>query len=421
MSVYDIRIITQRPTLTLLLDADYPRNFNAANPAPPQDDLPYYVPGDAYPSRLPKPVPASGTLIDTIDVVAAYVLSNGMVTPPPPGITSVLITLQDVSAYVGIAMNYGSSGGSDFTMPTSIWTFSNVDHVARAQLEVHDYGGKVKINAAAGPTPDVATMLLPLDNVGQPNGIADTGWSATANGVILATVTDSGQSQSVDTDAAPPGNGTSGDGIVFFEEYRGFVVRGELRRIDPATKDVFVYSALPQGIGDSINLPITKHRINIDELSGLSINFNYVNGGTPVPGHYAQKALKVIDGGCGPGNTYGHTDVIGTPTDQTAPIQIYVAYIEWASPPNNGFNPPTPCNDISGDPYDDAAIRYTLGHEIGHGTNINHVLSSDCADPSLTVMVGGYLPATSSLSDPCWLNIRHAYDNTDKSQIKIRN
>jgi hypothetical protein len=211
-------------------------------------------------------------------------------------------------------------------------------------------------------------------------------------------------------DPSPPGDNTPGDGLVFFEEYRGTVVRGEHRRTDPSVKDLFIYSGLSQGIADAVTLPVTKHRIFLNEMGiTFAINPNYTNGNTVqgnIPGHYSQLAHKVIDAGYGSVGVYGYAYVVGPPSGRTNAIEIYVEGIREASPP-------TPSRTAD-EPFDDEAIRFTIGHEIGHGISIPHNTSWT------SIMVTEYLPLTTNVNDQAWNNIPHVYDQLDRSYIRLR-
>jgi hypothetical protein len=398
--------VTKDPKLTLFLDVD--NNFN---PASPDSDDDIFVPGTDPATGLSRPVPAAGTtLIETVKAIAAYTVDNGSVVPPPSGVTQAVFQLSDVSAFAGVAMNLGSVTSPDFGLVAGVVSFA-ADHTARADLEVHDYGGLATVTASAGAGPSVDTMRLPKD--AHNNWIPDVGWKATANGQVIGTVSDSGQVQGDDTDGAPAGDGTPGDGIVFYEEYRGIVVRGEHRRTDAAIKDLFVYSNVSdvlgdQGLGDALNLPLTKHRIFLSEMAaGFAITPNHINPGYGgnVPGHFAQQALKVVDANYGPGGLFGYAYVVGPPTPRTNAIEVYDEFIMSASPANP--------NSTIVDPFDVAAVRHIIGHEIGHGINIVH-------NVNVTVMVTTYLPITTSLTSPPWNAIPHHYDAADLARIKLR-
>jgi hypothetical protein len=415
MSVFDIRIVTETPTLSLFLDADH--NFDAVAPAPPQDDLPLYVPGDEHPTRTPKAVPLTGTLIDNVDVVAAYVLSNGAIAPPPPGITSVLMTLDDVSTYDGFAMN-APGGSGDLAMPISVVTFG-MDNTARNNLEIHDYAARGTVVASAGIA-DSATMSVPMD--ADNNGIADGGWRA----ADLTSVADRAADEDADSD--PAGDWTDGDGLTAIQEYRGIVVLGVLRRLNPTRKDLFLYSEHPQFIGDAVNLPLNLHLMQAGEM-GLSdrvINPYYVNSGHGSDLRDVdefQRGLHIMEGGTSTIGAMGFADPmpniqpkVPSPPNDMLLIWIYSSTIRTYTPTNSS---PTLVDSI-----DEPVINQTIAHEVGHGIRIPHWQKSagPCAAPvwpnrDLTVMITClYDPNVSST----WSAIPHTYDGDDLINLRIK-
>jgi len=84
-----------------------------------------------------------------------------------------------------------------------------------------------------------------------------------------------------DAETDPAGDGTNGDGLSRYEEYRGFVVAGDYERTDPAKKDYFVQDL--SGFGDLGSFPGDGmpecHRLTggeVDNSQGTvgRINFN---------------------------------------------------------------------------------------------------------------------------------------------------
>lgn len=405
ISVYDVQIVAQRPTFKLFLDVD--GNFNPTNP---QSDIDIYVPG-SYLDGTSVPVPSSGTTLQTVTVIAAYVLPNGTLAAPPDDGGAVFYSLTNTSAFVGMAMNYGTSTAPDFQL-VDVFKGFGADKTSRVSLQCNDYGGFTTVKATRGS--DIATLRIPKDD--NNNWLPDGGWKVIANGQLIGEIMDTGLGTGIDEDVNPAGNGVNGDGLVNFEEFRGFVVRGEHRRTNPFQKDLFISSNLPQNIGDANNLPVTKHWIYESEMNTTNriINFNYTNSGLGgnVPNHFNQQGLMVIDGGRGPGGIFGEVTAVGSPNAQTGPVRIYTLFIRLASPPNN--------NDITVDPFDDEKTRQTIGHEVGHGVSINHRTVQQYPPGQLSVMVTGYFSQTTNVNDPAWNNIPHNYDATDQQQIQVR-
>jgi hypothetical protein len=429
VSVYDVRVIVERPTLRLFLDAD--NNFN---PESPEDDQPQYVPGNDLASGYPVAIPASGTLIQTVKVIAAYVLSNNKIVRPPTGVENVAMTLENTSIYSGIAMNFTPGFSGDLAMPQSVVSF-DIDHTARNDLEVRDYAAWGEVRAAAG-SDQAPTMRVPRDD--NTNGIPDVGWRAADGTVVPDAFADPWE----DGDAAPSGDGTPGDGLGAIEEYRGFRVNGALRRLDPGRKDLFVYSTHPQSIGDAHSLDLNFQLLQTGEmdLATRIINPDYGNAGNgpgaaPNPGRALrddaafQRGLYVIDGGDSGNGVVGKTPraIPGmvVPNDVSGPIEIFTTTIRKVSPDDN--------NGTDVDPFDEGKNNQTLAHEIGHGVFIAHWRKQvsnpavDCPDAgplqpdrAPTIMISCWLQMTTDINDPRWNNIPHVYDTTDKNQLRIK-
>ena len=86
-----------------------------------------------------------------------------------------------------------------------------------------------------------------------------------------------------DTGTGVEENNNPGDGLVEFEEYRGFKVNGGHKRLDPTRKDIFIYSPTVLGIGNATNLPFKVHEI-LDmetESTYMDRSVNYNGLGTP--------------------------------------------------------------------------------------------------------------------------------------------
>ena len=394
------------PQLTLFLDAD--NNFETNG----QDDAGGWVPGSDFASGLSLPVVPEGTAIQQVRVIGAFVDASAHIVEPPGGVTELTFALQETSSFVGYAMNAGSGTGPDYSLVSSTATF--VGNLAIAGLNVFDYGGFTTIVASQGSYQ--AQMKGPLDANG--NWIADGGWKATANGLVIATIADSGLAKQADEDDTPvvsgdPPLGLIGDGLTNFEEYRGFAVRGEHRRTNPFKKDVFISSNLTTGITFAYpNLPTTTHRVRgIDETgvpdyrsSDRVINENFTNSvggyGGNIPGHYDQKALRVQSVPNAPqvglfGYTFTSTSMPATP-NETDHIEVYLD--THTSIP--GYTQTQISNELG----------RTTGHEIGHGLFICH-RSASCvaADSIMNSDVQG-TPA----SDP-----HSQYNQFDSNHIRL--
>ena len=182
-----------------------------------------------------------------------------------------------------------------------------------------------------------------------------------------------------DTGTGVEENNNPGDGLVQFEEYRGFKVNGGHKRLSPTRKDIFIRSPTVLGIGNASNLPFEVHEIldseTEDEHTDRSVNYNGL--GTPTQFGAGDswnvqdtKALWVFKKGrYAPGSTrLGDTSVLGSPSDVDE-VNVYTDAIDDYAPTLIGTT------DISAT-TDAAAIALqrarTTGHEIGHALALSH-------------------------------------------------
>ena len=420
--VWDFRFVVQTPPqLKLFLEADDELSFNTSDPSG-DDDAATYVPctlksGESVPVAT---VSGPGQLVQ---LIAAYVNVAGQIVPPPSGGSAVTFSLNQTSSFTGYAMNAGIATDPDFVLvhpnppgPDTILNagplvvdIDTTTNTASIWLRCRDYGGTT-IARAEATAATTAEIHIPKDD-GEGGGTAynsvpDTGWKFFANGQQYNAPGASDLSAAqVDSDNAPLGDGTPGDGLTFFEEYRGFVVRGEHRRTNPAIKDLFIDSDVATyNIGDAVNLPLNKHWVFAGEIGNASvINFNVA----VTQGHVAQKALIVrqmfldVSGNGLFGNTPGCPC---TPNGATT-IEIYLGEIRSASPTDSS-------PFIENQPADGEMIRAVVGHEIGHGINMPHVFGGT---PSL--MWEG--PAIMNTLNSNWTNVPHTYGPTELTLLRI--
>ena len=188
-------------------------------------------------------------------------------------------------------------------------------------------------------------------------------------------------------------NNNFGDGLVEFEEYRGFMINRSHTRLHTTKKDIFVHSqftgwgAAPgvagfsSGIGDAANLPsvFETHEIRKDEVKNgddsrknpdRTVNFNSLGkpkqfGAGDKWRVQDTKALWVYkEGSTTSGNPLGYVDpVVGAPPDVDE-VNIYEGNIALYAPT---IRLGTPAN-----PSDADVVDQTIGHEMGHGVALNH-------------------------------------------------
>ncbi len=162
------------------------------------------------------------------------------------------------------------------TTPASEWGVSvdSYDWGAYGKLKVTatvEGGSQGKIVAYVMGKPERKELSIPLDENG--NHVAD-GFELFPERATASTA---------DEDDTPAGDGNTGDGLTFYEEYRGFIVKGEHASTSPFVKDLFVASDAANAEA-GIDLFTSKSGIvtwlvNLDELDDERvINFNAKTG-----------------------------------------------------------------------------------------------------------------------------------------------
>jgi hypothetical protein len=284
-------------------------------------------------------------------------------------------------------------------------------------------------------------VRLPKDDNG--NWLPDGGWKVIATGQVIGEVMDLGMLREVDEDnngpdlrtispQQPPSLGQIGDGLTNFEEFRGFVVRGEHRRTNPFHKDLFISSDLPNGISFAFpNLPTATHRVREDGSeynANRLINFNWQNSGHggDIPANVQdsdQKALKILGKMRHPSRSLtilGYTSLID-PTDKSPMSPNETDRIEVYEDALANLNLSAQDTDY--------VRRTTTGHEVGHGIHICHRPEppSNCPDPPCTcfqddgTMVGNdhSIMTSAGVFAPNFTNRPSTYNNYDIGQIRL--
>ncbi len=287
-----------------------------------QDESALFLPGSIVSSGQTYNVPSPGAPIQTI--------SLHLLTPPGTS-GNVKYSLSKVTSYPGIAMNYPVDNpdtgpdmafetGSDAARQATPEIPFDPSGDTATRLQVFDYAayGHLKATLTFGSGNKVKTFEVEKDlpEIAD-NALPKAGWDALADRATgrLDHVPNTGQAATSDADALPATGpvtlngqtdtiGITGDGLSAYEEYRGFVVGGEHRRLNPARKDVFVdMDPSLRGLDQIFfKLPLTFHYVDSDEVARDSDGLHPLadpngwgtpGGPTPVPGWSAQYALRV--------------------------------------------------------------------------------------------------------------------------------
>jgi hypothetical protein len=194
--------------------------------------------------------------------------------------------LPEVSREPGLCLNWPPGDNSDDKSPDLRFdqrfnpgydipgegltaTSKNAGEIQIAYLSCYDWGayGKVKATliyeddksekaARIAYLPDRGYISIPYDE--NQNHIADS-WEES--------VDDEGAGDPLADDDKKPDNAESrfGDGLTYYEEYRGFMVKGKHISTDPTVKDVFIYDENRIGIGHFANSGLNIHLIDENE------------------------------------------------------------------------------------------------------------------------------------------------------------
>ncbi len=399
------------------------------------DDTPQYLPCSdpvtrmgVDPSNLPQ----------RMNVVAAFAVvsdDRATIVAPPSAAGCVQFELRDVSAFEGVASNWGSGTEPDF----ALWSgssatasisvpFDDQSHVAVTELQCGDYGGFGELRASVGGS----SFAIKLPERSDGSVLPESGW-VTSTGTV---VTNFGLSSDEDEDnapavAGPPSDGLVGDGLSNYEEYRGFIVRGEHRRTNPFKRDLFVSSNAYTNIAFLSNIPLTVHRIwgednepaHVREYGpDRQINFNYFNHGFggSIPGWSLQRAIRGMEVATSPttppcsGGCYGYSHFISggpaNPNDSDR-FEVYRNTHQFLLT----LTPPYTQEQV------DNEFRRTFGHEAGHLVHICHRIvgaPSACPDGA-PVGTEDSIMTTDLFNGPDASDPASQYNAADIDQIRL--
>jgi hypothetical protein len=347
---------------------------------------------------------------------------------PPSTTDHIRFELLEVSDFPGDAMNHGTQADDDpdlkfevagnpgFTVSSNQLTATTQNTVGSATVtvSVYDYGARGKIKATlVNLGCESVVRVIPKDADGdwlpdayedtQPNmgsANADTDGDGTPDGEEdddpeRAVVANAGPSSHA---GARTDQGLVGDGLVAFEEYRGFFVMGTHTRTTTQTKDVFAGVDESAGPGAAIPLPAGQKLGFFHNLSGFEIReieatnpnalewntaterfINFQRSG--VAGVTDQRALRIVRndglvGGFGITHEIPGQLLIQSP-NETDYIEINVNFHYSGlqgvlAGPDGIYGTADDATRTLTTPEADDALRETVGHECGHGVHVEH-------------------------------------------------
>lgn len=161
-----------------------------------------------------------------------------------------------------------------------------------------------------------------------------------------------GLADASDSDAEPSGDGTPGDGLTLYQEYRGFYVQGAHVDGSPQKKELFVAELEHAGAGISMfemGTGILAHTIKGNEMTSLRVvNGNKKDG----PGSTVQHGVKMQMGGFANPKPGLAGEAVGGPGTPKAVDYIALALDLFARAVPNQLR--------------------TVAHELSHAVNVYH-------------------------------------------------
>ena len=176
----------------------------------------------------------------------------------------------------------------------------------------------------------------------------------------------SNASESADDDANPPGDGTKGDSIALYDEYRGFHIGGKHERLSPNDKDLFIWdmSSLGYGLYQSAT-GVTPHLVKDAEVDSGG-GGNNPNTVTPNGNHGKVYAILLRTGSIAAG-VLAETE--GGPS---TPANIKMVIVDTATIAGAYGAAAAKANMPNPQAIITAELQSTIAHELGHATNIWH-------------------------------------------------
>jgi hypothetical protein len=256
----------------------------------------------------------------------------------------------------------GQSATSRPKLSEADLTITSYDYGACGKLKVSVQlqDGSPPFDAHLEGKPDDTEVTIPLDNNG--NHIADA-WEKSYSL--------SNTSEAADDDSEPEGDGTPGDGLSLYEEYRGFHVQNDPEadqnghiRTDPTQKDVFIRNRGQLPVDSFIQSQMKLHLIGPNEYwigDSSAQNPAVINFNTSGFGHNGyQHVLRLINKNLssrGQG-LLGQTGCLTCPPGPPGSIQGGWVRVDAAA-----------CLATK---WGQEELLSTVAHELAHGCNVFH-------------------------------------------------
>jgi hypothetical protein len=280
--------------------------------------------------------------------------------------------LVDISKEPGVCMNWPKNVTGDFDLKiddadTELevknegqWAQTKEHHQEfRIFIKSYDYGayGKLKVKAETKDgrpisvrvegQPDQDELMIPLDN--NNNHVADK--------YERDFYIPGNKAANSDEDFIPEGDKNRGDGLTLYEEYRGFMTKGNKHvRSDPAKKTLFIYNKVPHAKA-GIDLFKTQNRIEVFELDkeeqmnpSRVINYNHRHAHKVDQHGLKMVQYQFFDRGIGDNKVGTGGDTPLGPPKNVDEIRIQRDYEKYFSDSKTG----------------------AIAHELGHAVRMDH-------------------------------------------------
>ncbi len=293
--------------------------------AAPRDDLDWFVPGTNAEDKKTSVAIPTGENPPPLQVVRLLVPNSSSKQG------TIDFKILETTNYPGVAMNWPAPDKAstepdvyflDGTQKTqSLLKVPFGPGVTQVNLYIDDFAAwcRLEVTISYGKTKKYPSVVRTIPSTDQYNNkMPDHGWEALANSVkkTFTPIKNTGLDETDDEDNSPTAEtivakgldpdqsqpfGKTGDGLSTFQEYRGFVVDGFHRRLNPYRKDFFVVldDGIPSWMRTGVvsgaqTLEATVHAMNSTDAKLNALNVSPVINANRagVPGaDYEQRAV----------------------------------------------------------------------------------------------------------------------------------